>query len=332
MRLLPSPPETFLDARTGAPNHGSFRGGLPPVTLGALQRGSLARIRREKRWMWIGIANDELILGLAVVRLGYAANAFAFALDRKAKRLVADETSLGPPFAASVGDRAGEGCQVRYQLGATRVSIERAARSSVYVVDARMGELAVSARLEAAEAPPALGVIADLGEGFCNSTEKRALLRASGEVSAGRQRFSLDGALAGYDFTAGLLHRHTAWRWAYALGHAQDGRPIAFNLTEGFVGERECVAWVDGDLVALEPAHFTFAHERPLERWGVRVGESQLAFDPGGMHREAHNLAITRARFLQLPGAWQGRIAIPGKEAVVFEGLPGIAEDQDVMW
>ena len=64
----------------------------------------LASFLRRKKWVWVGIASDDVWISLAVVRMGYASSAFAFVYDLAAQRMIADVTLLGPPGAAEVGD------------------------------------------------------------------------------------------------------------------------------------------------------------------------------------------------------------------------------------
>ena len=334
MQIHRTPPEAILDPTTQRPRFGTYTGGLPPVALGAAAKNPLTRVRREKRWFYVAIASEELICAVAIIRLGYAANAFAFVVDRREGRALVDETTKGPPFSSFIGDSGGEGCLASYHLGANHLSVSRPIGQSDYVIDVRMQGLELQARLGTSQAPPALGVVAALREGLFSTTEKRALLSVDGSLVAAGRKFSLDGALAGYDFTAGLLERHTAWRWGFGLGRTAEGKPIALNLTEGFVGDRECVAWIDGEIVPLSAVRFSFDRERPLSSWQVRAPEEgvDLTFTPSGLHTERHDLGIVRSRFLQLAGEFSGRILVPGREPITLDRLAGVTEDQDTYW
>ncbi|HVK66413.1 MAG TPA: DUF2804 domain-containing protein [Polyangium sp.] len=334
MQIHRTPPEAILDPTTQRPRFGTYTGGLPPVAFGAAAKNPLTRVRREKRWFYVAIASEELICAVAIIRLGYAANAFAFVVDRREGRALVDETTKGPPFSSFIGDSGGEGCLASYHIGANHLSVSRPIGQSDYVIDVRMQGLELQARLGTSQAPPALGVVAALREGLFSTTEKRALLSVDGSLVAAGRKFSLDGALAGYDFTAGLLERHTAWRWGFGLGRTAEGKPIALNLTEGFVGDRECVAWIDGEIVPLSAVRFSFDRERPLSSWQVRAPEEgvDLTFTPSGLHTERHDLGIVRSRFLQLAGEFSGRILVPGREPITLDRLAGVTEDQDTYW
>lgn len=333
MRDLAPPPHAILDEAGGA-RSGSFRGPLPPVDLSRLSRSALFRLAHHKRWMYVALATDELFLAVAVVHLGYAANTFAFALDRRAMKLVADRSSIGPSFAARIGDTAGPGCEARYRLAAVEASIVRPRGSDTYALEVAMPDLLVEATITAKPAPPAIAAVAPLGRGLVNATEKRALLPVAGEALVAGRRYPLDRGIAGYDYTHGYLARHTAWRWAFALGRAKSGARVALNLVEGFVGERECAVWVDDELVPVGEGRFLFDRNDPSAPWHVstRDGAVDLHFAPGGVHEEHKNLGLVRSRFVQPSGAFRGTIRLPGRPELVVEDLLGVTEDQDVLW
>jgi hypothetical protein len=56
-----------------------------------------------------------------------------------------------------------------------------------------------------------------------------------------------------------------------------------------------------------------------------------LVFSPGGMHAERKNLGIIRSRFVQPIGAYSGTVRL-GDGSIELEAMPGVVEDQDVLW
>ncbi len=197
-----------------------------------------------------------------------------------------------------------------------------------------MPGLEITATLDASHAPPAVGAIADLGGGSVDATEKRALLAVTGEARVDGRRVSLDGALGGYDYTHGLLPRDTRWRWAFVLGRAKSGERVAVNLVEGFTGEVECAAWVDGDAYPLHEGRFEMSMERPLDPWRIRTSDGAVDFTltPGGMHADRTNLGIIRSQFVQPAGVYTGSLRIPGRGELVLDRALGVAEDQHAVW
>jgi len=334
MRELSPAPDSVVDPTTRSPRLGSFRGGLPRVDWGPLGAASAARVLRHKRWLYVAVATDEVYVALAVVRMGYASNAFVYAYDAAARRMLARRSWLASPFAATVGDTAGEGCHARFRARGASVVVERPRREPLYGVHVEARGLSLDASLDAGEAAPAIGAVAEVAPGRFDATEKRALLSARGVLRVDGRTISLDGALAGYDFTSGMLARHTTWRWGFALGRLAGGAPFALNLVEGFVGEAECAAWVGRELIGLGEGRFAFDRAHPAEPWrvGTSDGAADLTMTPGAVHEERRDLVVVGSRFVQPCGAWSGTLTVPGRSPIVIDRALGVTEDQDVTW
>jgi len=335
MRTLSPAPDAVLDDR-GRPRFGSYEGSVPCVDLSRVSGGLLDRVRRAKRWIYLGIATEDAYIALAIARLGYAANVFAYALDAKSMRMLATRTLLTPPTACSVGSGTNERTVAAFRFRGSHASVTRAEGSKSLVVDADLRGFVLCATLDASDAPPAITAIAPVGPsavGLVNTTEKRALLVARGDLEIDGRHRSLGDALAGYDYTNGLLARRTAWRWAFGLGHAKSGERVAFNLVQGFVGEPECALWVDGELLPLAEGRFSFSADNPLSEWRVSTADGAVdhRFAPGGMHADNTNLGLIASRFVQPAGVFRGTIRVAGR-TLEIERMLGVTEDQDVLW
>jgi hypothetical protein len=105
------------------------------------------------------------------------------------------------------------------------------------------------------------------------------------------------------------------------------GELVAFNLVEGFIGEGECAAFVGGEVRPLGEPRITYANGRPGDPWTLEGEGTSLTFEPAAVHAQRTNLLVVRSRFLQPVGVFRGRIA-----GVDVDGLPGVVEDQDVVW
>lgn len=345
MRSLEAPPSSVLDPRSHALIPGSFRGGLPPaVDLGALDVGGLPivggplfRVVHEKRWIYAAVSAGDLFLGAAIVKLGYAANAFVFAFDRASGRMLADVSLVGPAFFAAVNDAPSEGASAHFTSPFPRASItwQRGCGEGAFTLAVRAGEVAIDARLATMGGPPPIGAVTGLGsKGLVNATEKGALLAVTGEARIAGRTVSLDGGLGGYDYTHGYLARHTAWNWAFLLGRAASGERVGLNLVQGFVGEPECALWIDDALHPLAEGRFTFDPKRPLAPWQIRTADESvdLRFEPGGIHQEHKDLGVVTSRFIQPVGCFSGTIRVPGRAPLVLDRALGVVEDQDVLW
>jgi hypothetical protein len=337
MRTLTEPPSAVFDP-TGALRAGSYRGGIPRVDASPLGKGAVFRVAHEKRWVYAAAAAEDLLVGAAIVRLGYAANAFAFAYDRAAGTMMADFSATTPAFAVTVGDTGREGCLARFRWLGNSMSIERGVNERDYRFEVATADLRISARFSTEGAPPGIGAIVAIPgppEDLFNATEKLALLPVVGEAIARGKHYRLDGALGGLDFTSGFLARRTAWRWAFALGRARSAERVALNLVQGFVGPAECAVWVDGELYPVSEGIIDCDPASPLVPWRVRTvdGELDLRFEPGALHAEQHDFGVVASRFIQPAGSFSGTLRLPGrKDPLEIDRVLGVAEDQTVVW
>ena len=331
MRVLGPAPSAFVDERTGQPNFGAYAGPMPRVELGAI--GLRDRIARRKRWVYGAITTNDVWISFAVVRTGYAATVFAFAYDLVGKRMLVDRTALGPTTAARVADDFHAQGEIAYfHFGKPRVALSR--RGPTLDLHLRLGELEVDASIDESAGPTAISAIARVGEpgeGLVNATEKRALLGVKGRARCGARELTLDGGSAGYDYTHGLLPRRTSWRWGFGQGRSVGGEPFAFNVVQGFVGEAECAAFVGRDVVPLAEPTFQFDVDNPGKPWRLKGPGIDLVFAPGAVHSQLTKLLVVRSRFVQPVGAFSGTLRVAGRDIQVA-GLPGVVEDQDVLW
>lgn len=332
-RVLAPPMSGVIDPATRTPLQGSFAGPLPPIDYGPLGKSLPFRVAHEKAWYYVAIASPEVFVGVAILRFGYVASTFAFLFERAPSggpsgHFLTDRSMLAPPFAARY--KGDEGIALRWLGDVCR--FERSA-GAAFDLEVAMSGFSIAARIDGAPRPTPISAVTALGDGLVQATEKRALLPVNGEVTLAGKRFSLDGALGGFDRSHGYLARHTVWRWSFAMGRAESGEAIAWNLVDGFVGERECAVWIDDELFPVGEARFHYDLDRALRPWRITTtcGALDLTFDPGDIHAEHQDLGLVKTRFLQPVGAYSGTIKI-GERTLKLSGVLGVAEDQDATW
>lgn len=335
LRELAEPKESLLD-RQGEPLEGSFRGGLPSGDLRA-RAARLGRARAwatEKAWVYGFIASDDVLVSFAVVDVGYANNAFVYVADpRGAVR--ARDSALGiPGLSARVGEGALLPCAASFRFPRSSFAIVRDRGESAYHVRIETPSVHLEVALETRDAPPPISAVVRLDGGDVSSTEKQALLRVRGGLAVRGERQTLDDALAGLDYTHGFLPRHTRWRWAYFLGRATDGTRIALNVVEGFNGAPECGLWVGDELFGIAEARFRFSREDYLAAWRIDTpdGAVDLVFQPSGIYADERNYGVLRSKFRQPFGVFSGTLTLPGGRVLSLEDVPGVVEDQDMLW
>ncbi len=329
MRKLDDAPRALHES--GEPSFGSFRGGLPRMDFGPIQRSRLWQLAHKKRWTYAAISDERVFVGVALVSLGYAATAIVFVLDRRARAMLVDRSILAPSAAVTFSDDGPGHRATSFSFGRTRIEVGDARVVVDMAPEAGGLPVHVAAEREG-EGPQPISAVVPVEGGYANATEKR-VHEARGEVVAGGKRWLLERPLCALDHTSGFLARHTVWRWALALGRTSEGERLAFNVVEGFVGEAECGAWLGDTLHPLGEGRFTFDEERPTDPWTVTTtcGSLDLTFTPAAIHAEHKDMLIVRSKFIQPVGAFEGRLTLGGR-AIRVEGLAGVTEHQDVLW
>ena len=325
-------PASVIDPRTDAPNFGVYQGAFTHFELGT--RSLRARATQEKRWIYVTFVQAPYLVSVAIMDLGYVQNAFAF-VHEEGKGLVVDMPSqIGLPLVSAVRCDGVHRVHAHVRaLSGTFTATERRGANVLEVsVTTRGFSLRAQVDLSQAKNTP-LSVVARIPGGVVDATEKRALLPVQGVATVNGTRVSLDGALAGFDITWGLLARQTAWNWAYFMGETEDGTPLAMNLTQGFVGEPECVFFVGNELHALGEGRFEFDRRNPLAPWRITTSRADcdLVFHPTALHRESLHVGPIESHFVQPVGTFSGSVRI-GDVTHTLTRAVGVVEDQRVRW
>ncbi|MBT9493432.1 MAG: DUF2804 domain-containing protein [Paucibacter sp.] len=330
---LPAPPHEVVIA--GAPAIGRYAGRIPQIDWqglsGAHRRSALWRRLHHKRWHYVGLGNDELFIGVAIVDLGWTCTAFAYVFERRSKSLLANWRQDGlPGLQCRVSDQPLSGCDSWFRGPGARLSL-RHRPSDTLSLNVQTAGIAMQAELSLAEAAPMLLAIGFIENGgVAHATQKSPALRVSGKLLIAGRSYSLDDAVASLDASNGLLARNTDWRWACA--HRAD---VGFNLQNGYFGANENALWLQGELIPLGAARFEFDPSRPLAPWHVSTDDGllDLSFSPEGARQEDRNLGIAASHYIQPVGTFSGLVKA-SKDALPFavKGLLGVTEDHQSRW
>jgi hypothetical protein len=332
MTALPGPPASVV--RDGAPAHGRHAGRIARIDWAALapphRRSWLWTRLHHKRWQYVGLGDERVFIGVAIVDVGWTCTAFAYLFDRRRRTLLADWRQDGlPRLQARVADAPLTGASAWFRGPGARLSLAHQPDDSLQLsVSTRA--LQIEARLDLAAMAPPLLAIGPIEGGVAHATQKTSALPVTGWASAGGQRFSLDRAVAAVDASNGLLARETAWRWASA--HRAD---VGFNLQQGYFGALENALWLDGELIPLGAARFEFDTARPLDPWRVRTedGLLDLVFTPEGARAANKDLGFAASRYVQPVGTFAGTVrARRDSPARRIDGLLGVTEDHRSVW
>jgi hypothetical protein len=305
----------------------------------------------EKRWVYALCASPEVFLCVAIIDAGLLDGAFLAVFDRKSRALVADRNVALPARLSKVSTDPGRSLRAELRAPGARASIVRAGTQVGLAVD--WPPVWAELVFDTAGAPMPASACGSLGQPHrFDFTQKSVLLPARGAITVGERSWSLEGAVAGLDFTHGLFCRETRWRWAFGMGAAA-GRPVALNLSEWllFGGASENVLWLDGTPRALPPVTFEVGHPAdgrsargPL---GGEIGASSdaawritsadravdLTFAPEGQRsQDTDVLGLLTSRYVQPFGVFSGNVSLPGGERLVLDAVPGVTEEHFARW
>jgi hypothetical protein len=263
----------------------------------ALFRGT----RPLKRWRYVGVFSQELMLCAASVQVGPARQSFWAVLTRADGELRERTHTLGGRGAVA--------------LAPGRLWLHERNRS-------------VQIDLEIEE---------DSGwETTCPHGKYDVWTRKQAGVPV-QGTWALDGgkprplqALAVVDDTVGYHARATEWRWAAGVGSDPQGRSLAFNLVEGVndppTGSERAV-WVNGTPHEAPPVRFAQDLSAIRAADGAADG-SELRFTPEAERHRRENLLIVRSEYRAPFGVFSGTLP---DGTVLTHGL-GVMEHHRAAW
>lgn len=260
---------------------------LPPGPMPLRQAGQL-----RKRWRYVGVFSEELMLCAAKAQVGPLSQSFWALWDRDGRR--ADERTILRPGSQEV---LLEGPLLEIDSPGLRVSLLLGEANPIETICPSGGSWAW--------------------------TRKRVGVPANGTVEVPGRRWQVEG-LAVDDESAGYHARRTDWHWSAGVGRAADGRAVAWNLVEGINDPphgSERAIWVGGE--PQEPAPVRFDDVEAVEF----ADGSRLAFGAESERAHDENLLLIRSRYSHRFGRFAG--ALDGIE--LAEGL-GVMERHQALW
>jgi hypothetical protein len=326
---LPAAPQAVVGA-DGQPRFGRYAGQAASFDWAALaapyRRSAWWRRFHHKRWHYVSLACDDVFCAVAIVDLGWTSTAFAYAFDRRQRKVVAAFSQDGVPgLSATLAAHAGGASRFRFL--SHRIAIGPDGQGG-HALELHCGEFEIDAQFSGHG--PLLLAVGAVDGGSVHATQKSPGLALAGEVRIGARRIALDGGVASIDYSNGLLARDTDWRWACA--HSLE---LGFNLQAGYFGSNENALWLDGKIIPLGAARFDFNARDPMAPWHVATADGllDLQFTAEGMRREDKNLLVAASHYVQPIGTFSGWVkAAPGAPAVAVKQLAGVTEDHRSRW
>lgn len=221
---------------------------LPPGKL-PMRRGGSWR----KRWRYIGVFSDELMLCAARVGLGPAGQTFWAIWDSQSREMI-ERTRMLTPFArGEVWTESGNPDETGLVDWAPEdgglVRIE---------APPKHGSDHVRAFLRIGAATPWVESVCASGESQNYTWTRKRIPTLECDVRIGERRIRT-AARGIEDESAGYHRSHTVWDWSAGVGTTADGRAVGWNLVSGVNDppqRSERAIWAGGE--ASEPGPVSF--------------------------------------------------------------------------
>ena len=242
---------------------------MPPARMPLVSAG-----RPLKRWRYVGVYGERLMLCAGVVWVGVLPQTFWAVWDRQ-RQALRERTRLARPrrFVSMPG-------------------------GAVVIRDGTVSaDLVVEAGVPVETASPH-------GPSWI-WTRKRGGVRVHGRVVLDGEEIAVD-ELGCVDESAGYHARETAWEWSAGVGRLVDGRAVAWNLVAG-VHDAEAASertiWVAGAPVEARPVSFGAS----LDTVSFADG-SALQFTAEATRSRIDDLVVFKSDYLQPFGTFAGTL------------------------
>lgn len=353
---MPNEPGEFLPT---APTHlvldgvvasGRYATAVARPDLGL--RG-LQRQLRQKDWSYVSLLTERWFVGLAVVQLGYVANAFVYLVDRTQPGRWWQREVLSPLGRNVQVAASSLGGTTAWRSGDQQLAMHFASRGFRLALDVQLppapGTSGLAQQRLAADMQvqlatplalitplPADGRSAQQGLAY---THKEAGLVAQGVLTVGGASGTVDG-LATLDWTRAHALRTTRWKWASLATQTTEGR-LGLNLSAEVYDDAsgaslENAVWLAGQPHLLPGARFELPDQPQTEPWRIVSMDDGASFDlrfvPTGARAQDVRAGIIRSSFVQPFGIYSGWVAVPGAGKVSVDGAFGVTEDHLSVW
>ncbi len=295
---------------------GPGRPGLPlPPAKVPLRRGGVWR----KRWRYLGVFSEELLLCAARVGVGPLGQTFWAVWDRDSGVMRERTRMLGPIARGEVWSEPSHGedtGRIDWAPGAggALVRIESAAHD---------GEEPLRAFLRVGEAEWVEAICPAGGDRDGYVWTRKRIVPVECDVRIGERRIRVE-AHGVEDESCGYHPHHTVWDWSAGVGTTTDGRPVGWNLVSGINDppqRSERAIWVDGE--PSEPAPVRF---EGLDAVALEGG--RLEFSAECERRRDERRAFVKYSYRQPFGSFTG--TLPG--GLELAQAYGVMEHHDARW
>ncbi len=303
--------------------------------------GFKAALKRKfgfKSFQFIGINNQDVMIGLAIVDLGWVGNGFFYIYDKKTN--TAQEFSALQPLArnTTIENPADQAHSV-FQKGDFKIEITRANQKRIVKVT-KAKQCLLDATVELSQVEP-LALCNPTGATGWTYTQKQTAEEVCGYYLDQGQRVEITpeaGFLAATDDSCGYLNYRTSWHWLSVSATLASGQRVGLNfamgVNQGFGTEN--ALWIDGKIFEIPPVMFELLEEDKAvnsSTWRVYSADQSvdLTVKTGWCRQETINFGLVASHFNQWMSSAYGSITCEG-QTVVLNGEMGLLEKHFAKW
>jgi hypothetical protein len=299
--MLADAPKSLSSFTTGPIPFGLYAG---PVA--DLATGSWSGLRRSQRktWIYSGAFSERYCIGFAIADAGLVATAFVYVFDAQTGRYAEEKITAPFGFASSFDpDLKTAWILKKFSItpdGDKLVCSYRGKRIQI--------------KMSLTENGKGSSTIAPAGERPFHHTYKNLLMPAVVDATVDGEKIQVEGNIGSIDFSKGYPPRHTFWNWASLNAVTENGVEFGINLVADFNNSIENALWVNGKVMQLSQATFTYG--RPVEKsiWQINTldGILSMKFTPLGVRGENIKAVFMSSIFKQPFGTFSGTIKLEG--------------------
>jgi len=338
----PAPP-ALIDDR-GRPVLGVYAGPIHNVNL---EQFPFRRLQRfpwtladgtakmlAKKWQFVGVVDEALVMGAAVVDVKYIGTSFAYVYDRQTKELT--EINLKSPFASAVKfSPSAAGGKTTFIGGGKRVEFSNDMNDGWRSVVIEHGDK-LSADFRYKEIGSGITSVSRTGLYGFNHCYKMVAMPAEGEITyAGKKHTLSKNALALLDWSTGVPQRETFWNWACGSGKDSKGRMTGLNFACGMneTSYTENTFWLDGQPEKIDTVNIDYNQDNVFEPWHLTSMDNKvdLMFYPDSERYENQNYLLIVSRLHQPFGRFEGSLN-GAKGKVTIDSVYGFCEEHFAKW
>jgi hypothetical protein len=303
--------------------------------------GVQATLKRKlgfKSFQFIGINNQEVMIGLAVVNLGWVGNGFFYIYDKK-NNMVQEISALQPLAHQTTIENPADQARSSFQKGNFKIEINRADQKRIVKVT-QAHECLLEATIDVSQVEP-LALCNPTGATGWTYTQKQTAQDVWGYYLHQGRRVEISsegGYLAATDDSCGFLSYRTSWHWLSVSAMIANGQRVGLNfamgVNQGFGTEN--ALWIDGHIFEVPPVMFTLLkedHAHNRSTWHVYSADHSvdLTVETGWCRQESLNLGLVASHFNQWVSTVYGTVKCES-HTIELKGELGLLEKHFAKW